>query len=136
MFQRSLNNIDNFFCEFTNFKKLPNNGFDDRHVDNGYFIQETDGIANFSQFQGNKRLLATKRFDIYIQYRKDLNDHLIAGLLNLFECSGELIVSLNTDSVAVYQETNAANLQENGFSFAKITVELKDTVSPRECFIC
>ena len=136
MFQHSIKIIENYFCEFTNFKKLPNDGFDDRHTDSGYFISDTDGITNFAQFSGNKVLIASKIFDIYLQYRNDLNDNIIAGLLNLFECSGEQIIRLNTDSVAVYQETNAVNLQENGFSFAKITVELKDKIYQKDCFVC
>lgn len=136
MFQSSINRIDQFFCDLTNFKKLPNQGFDDRHVDNGYFIQDTNGITNFSEFAGNKRLQASKQFDIFIQYRNEFKYDLIAGLLNLFSCSGELVVSLNENSVEVYGETSQNKLQENGFSFAKITVELKDFVNPKDCFIC
>lgn len=138
MFQASLDKIHQWFCDNTNFKRLENPAFDDRHQTEGYFIEEADGQTDFiSNDNYNLFVTASRRFNIYLQYKEDKLDKLITSLLYTHLCGGLQVIGSNDDSKAIFEDRNKPNLySDNGFSFAYITVELKVSIRAKECEVC
>lgn len=136
MFQNSINRIKNWFCENTNFKELPHPAFDDRHIDSGYFIKEGSGQTEFVSSSTNAYAIGTRRYEIYLQFRNDITFNIVSGLLSIFLCNGEEVVSVDTSSKDIYETIQNNKFTNNGFHFAKISVDLKDTLRPNHCKVC
>jgi len=135
MFQGQLNNIERWFCNVANFVKLENPAFDDRRGNNAFTIQEADGRTEFTATNTSNVLIATRRFNIYVQYI-DLSANFLGAFLHELGCTGQILISTNDDSVQVFKELNKVELKDSKVQFMKIEVELKEFIRPNNCSIC